>query len=186
MKGCVMNITNLIRDNIVKIIKDASYVCASICVGAEIDHTNEKFQAMTNSFDTHLTIWLRNYENETIVSVYPWPTMEGDIDDDNPNGQVTKRSIDKLPVPYYFNQTELQNLLDKMKVYNVPADLDLLNWISKSKETDDLFRMPGGVPSTKVPTAFFKIKYSEGKSFRDCFESIRSVVIGNCLTKRAA
>lgn len=175
------NINKLIKDEIVKIIESGSYICVSN--HGEIDRwTYEKFQAMTNSFDTHLTILTRNhYANETVVSVYPWPVKQGDcFNNESPSGQVTKISIDTLPIPYTFNSRLLPTLLDEMKVYRVPHDLDVLKWISSSSERINSFK------EAVVPTAFFKIKHSDGKSFRDCFESIRSVLIGNCLISRAA
>lgn len=164
----MVDIKTLIKKEIVKIIEDGSYICASGWTDANRDCTTEKFQAMTNSFDTHLTILLRNYKDETVVSVYPWP----------------KDNIDKIPIPYDFNKTQLKYLLDKMKVYIVPADLDLPNWISHSRNSNGRFFIDGE-PQETVPTAFFKIKYNEGNSFRNCFESIRSVLIGNCLSKAA-
>lgn len=158
----MMNIETLIKNEIVKIIEDASYICVTSWADADRYHTTQKLQVMTNSFDTHLTILLRNYKGETIVSAYPWPTMEED-------------SNDKLP----FHSDSLDDVLDEMKVYLVPADLDLRKWMGDSHR-DSFDR------KTKVSTAFFKIKYEYGITYRNCFESIRSVIIGNCLTKRAA
>lgn len=166
-----MNIQTLIKNEIVKIIEDGSYICAT----GWKDSTTEKVQAMTGSFDTHLTILLRNYKDETVVSVYPWP-VEFD-NSENPGGQVLKNKIDKLPVPRFYNHAAT-DLLNDSKVYIVPADLDLISWISSDAAH------PLCSTTKNIPTAFFKIKYSEGKSFRDCFESIRSVLIGNCLVSQ--
>lgn len=155
-----MNIETLIKNEIVKIIEDASYICVTSWADADRYHTTQKLQVMTNSFDTHLTILLRNYKGETIVSAYPWPITEG--------------YESNLP----FRSDSL-DYLDEMKVYLVPADLDLRKWMGDSHR-DSFDR------KTKVSTAFFKIKYEYGITYRNCFESIRSVIIGNCLTKRAA
>lgn len=177
-----MDITNLINNNIVEIVKDGSYICVSLP-----KDDCEKIQAMTKNFDTHLTILMRFYEEECIVSAYPWPTQNLE------------------PLPDKIKSHERSSLLNSIKVFEVFADFDLVRYLEDKKpskdpldysldasDEDDYYKDKNSHWERRlfnepcVATAFFKIKYSEGKSFRNCFESIRSVLIGNCLTKRAA
>lgn len=157
-----MNVESLIHDNIVKIIKEGGYNCAEkLC---EDENLTKKLLAMTSDFDTHLSILLRHYESHCVVSAYPW--LENDI-------RFLGRGEE-------LGLKECFRCLDHKQIFNVVADFDIIYHLRSRHDYSIVYR-----DAVNVPTAFFKITYNEGKTYRTCFDNLRNAIIGRLLAKTA-
>lgn len=157
-----MNIESLIQDNVIKIIKEGGYNCVEkLC---EDENLTKKLLAMTSDFDTHLSILLRHYESHCVVSAYPW--FENDI-------HFLGRGEE-------LGHKECLSRLDHKMIFNVVADFDIIDHFRSRDDYSIVYR-----DAVNVPTAFFKITYNEGETYRACFNNLRNAIVGRLLAKTA-
>jgi len=156
-----IDVKSLIDREVIKIIEEGCY----LVVLEDFELVN-RYRAMTLDYDTHLTIDVRHFNGFSVVSAYSW--FE-EADDLNPH-----------KTSHMHNNAGLNafSFLKQKQIFNAPACLNII------KHWND--RECGFGKKPTVPTAFFRIEYSNGEDFRVCFQNLRDAIVGNLLVSRAA
>jgi hypothetical protein len=158
-----IGVSSLIDKEVIKIIEEGCY----LAVLEKFDLVN-RYRAMTLDYDTHLTIDVRHYNGFSVVSAYSWFEKA----DSYPHKTA---HIDHNTGVNAFS------FLEQKQIFDAPPCLNIIkHWSEKEcgfgKYKDDQL----------LPTAFFRIDYSNGEDFRVCFKNLRDAIIGNLLVSRAA
>ena len=162
-----IDVKSLIDKEVIKIIEEGCY----LAVLEDLELVN-RYRAMSLDYNTHLTIDVRHYNGFSVVSAYSWFEKADDLDPHKTVVEDRARADEcQLAVAHAFS------FLKQKQIFNAPPCLNIIKHWSEKK---------GSFEAPTVPTAFFRIEYSNGEDFRVCFQNLRAAIVGNLLVSRRA
>ena len=173
-----MKVQNLIKNDILKIIKDAGY---NPVINYDDDPNKLHILCMTTNYDVHLQIGINHYKHETVVSAWSWFEEEQDFKKWEKNlwGEILKgwKKYVLRVCPYSFDITDYM----EKKIY---GEKKRYGYDDDDEDEDDEQEERDNAPEDVEVTAFFRIRHDKGETYRNCFDEIRAAIVEKVLAAR--